>query len=381
MNKSTDPTWSTVNDDGASIWADPAAEFLQGFLSSDADTVWSPELFRWKLGPNNPAGQGYLSLAVVDDKVIATTSITPKRLWLDGNVVVGGEIGDTYTAEQFRSRGAPAELYAGDNDPEAYVNKSVFGRLVSETRRRAESDGLQLIYGTPNQNSMPGYIKRLDFFHFNSTRCKSFVRFRAEGLLQRKPGLRSARFAFIGLDKLFSSMLGAFAGASSIGSKIDTAYPSVDDIDGLWARLKSEFNFTLVRDAAWFRFRYLEHPNAQYQFVTLRRRNQLDGFMIFLRLRDMSGNRVLAVADWLVRPQDKSGFARLLAEGINLFSKDIQSIHLWAVEGTEFAASLPRCGFLKRGEVPVIFASNSMANFLNSKSAVFEISLGASDNI
>ncbi len=363
------------------VYADQAAEFLQAFISPEASQVWSGKLFQWKLGAQNPAGPGYLSLAIVNGQVIGTTSITPKRLWIDGKVLIGGEIGDTYTAKQFRHKGTPSDFFLENQDPEAYVNKSVFGRLVWTTRRRAEKDGLFLIYGTPNQSSMPGYVKRLEFFHFNNMISQSFVRARAEWFFKRNPALRLARYAFISIDKLISCMLSAVAVASSPASNIDTAYPSDEAIDELWTRFKPEFKFTVVHDAAWFRFRYLEHPNALYQFVTLHRRGQITGLMVFRSFRDMSGNRVLAVADWLIHPLDKAGFVRLLAEGIKLFSKDVQFVHLWAVEGTIFAKSLFQLGFIRRGEVPLIFATNAIPNYLHAKKEPFDIKIGATDNI
>jgi hypothetical protein len=376
-----DTVWSTIEDDGAEVWAEPAASFLQGFLPEETDIVWSPELFWWKLGDVNPAGRGYLSLAISDNQVIATTSITPKRLWVDGRVIVGGEIGDTYTSEAFRRKGRPIDLYMDNKDPEAYVNKSVFGRLVMQTRRRAEKAGFKLIYGTPNQNSMPGYVSRLNFFHYNTIQCHCYVRLRAAGLLNRKPRLRPITNIVSGIDQLFSNTLGMGAKLAARGCTVDAHQPTESEINGLWEKLKSSVHFSVLRDAAWFKYRYQDHPIATYEFVALYRGGRLNGLMVFRRFRDMAGDSVVNVADWLLASDDKAGFALLLTQGIAELSPGAETINIWINKQDGLSSVLPKLCFVRRGEAPIIFASNLDALARYESGEAFEMSLGTSDNV
>ena len=133
------PTWVPVNGDDLQLM-DKVVAFLQGeFCPSDADPLWSVEYFRWKLGPNNPAGAGYVSLAMLDDKVVGIVSLTKKRLLLNGKPVVGCEVGDTYTSALARRGVQPAVPSTLDPDPASFVNRSIFGRLASDARARAEA--------------------------------------------------------------------------------------------------------------------------------------------------------------------------------------------------------------------------------------------------
>ena len=167
--------WDIIIADDLSKIGD-AAKFLQSFYPPEIDTIWSEDYFRWKLGKQNPAGAGFMTLAICDNNVVGTTTITKKRLWINGKLIIGGEIGDTYTHPDFLRQGKPAALHKLTPDPEAYLNKSIFGRLVTETISRATNAGVSIIYGTPNANSMPGYTKRLNFIEYKNYPNRNYIR-------------------------------------------------------------------------------------------------------------------------------------------------------------------------------------------------------------
>ena len=118
--------WHVVNDDKLGQ-VDLVVDFLMGeYCPTDSDPIWSAEYFRWKLGAANPAGTGYLTLAVAGGKVVGTVSLTRKRLLIGGKEYHGGEVGDSYSSANMRRGGQPAELSSGDNDKNSYINKSIF---------------------------------------------------------------------------------------------------------------------------------------------------------------------------------------------------------------------------------------------------------------
>ena len=56
----------------------------------------------------------------------------------------------------------PAALHPDFSDnPNAYVNKSPFGRLAYEITKAAISDGINFLYGTPNTKAFPGWVNKL----------------------------------------------------------------------------------------------------------------------------------------------------------------------------------------------------------------------------
>ena len=161
-------TWITRNDDDL-LTADAAIGFLNNeFQPEDADKVWFNGYFDWKIGKHNPAGNGYLTSGIAEGQTIATISLSRKRILLNGKEYIGAEFGDAYCSNRFfnnLSSYVPEESTAGHNAANHYLNKSIFGRIAFETTQRALNDGVAILYGTPNQNAFPSWVKRLGHFH------------------------------------------------------------------------------------------------------------------------------------------------------------------------------------------------------------------------
>ena len=103
----------------------------------------SMDLFNWKI-QENYVSTGIINLIKDDKEIVSTTSLTPKLLFYKGKKEIVGEIGDTYT------------------DPD-YQRKGMFSLLINQTRKDAETKGISFIYGTPNEQSLPGYEKKANF--------------------------------------------------------------------------------------------------------------------------------------------------------------------------------------------------------------------------
>ena len=97
----------------------------------------TPEIFKWKLGPSNPAGQGFLSVAMSNGLVIGAASGTKKIIIEDGKLISAIEIGDTFTHPDFRKKGKCITPPSDSAVEGEYFAISVFGRLVSETIMRS----------------------------------------------------------------------------------------------------------------------------------------------------------------------------------------------------------------------------------------------------
>ena len=65
----------------------------------------TPDLFIWKLGSSNPAGQGFLTVAMSNGLVVGTASGTRKILIENNKIIEALEIGDTFTHPDFRKKG------------------------------------------------------------------------------------------------------------------------------------------------------------------------------------------------------------------------------------------------------------------------------------
>lgn len=372
--------WSTVDDDELRM-TDKVVEFLQGeFCPQGTDPMWSKEYFRWKLGPTNPAGKGYISIAMSGDRVVGTASLTRKRLLIDGNEYIGGEMGDTYSSTAIRRRGRPISLSLNDPEPNSYINKSVFGRLVSDVRARAVADGISIIYGTPNQNSYQGYINKLGFFDLKDYNNRSFSRPTTKLVTRMYPSTRYLTPLLQNIDFFLLAIQKHIYGKVLYRKlTFEICIPSADEIDELWSRLKPVKGFSFIRDAAYWRHRYLENPIAQYTFFILREKGHLVG-VIVTRLFSVAGKRVVSIAEWMNDRHIPFGYA--ISVVINYYKDTgVEVFNLWAEGASLESKAAARSLFFSKHRVPIILADTPQARSLKSMVDNIKFYIGNSDNV
>ena len=358
-----------------------ASRFLQTFLPGGVAPVWSADHFRWKLGEANPAGRGFMTLAVHDEDVIGTTTITRKRMWDGEKEVAAAEIGDTYSHPDFRREGQADVPYVSDGIRDEYLSRSVFGRLVTETRLRAEAAGISLIYGTPNDASVPGYVTRLGFFDYSSHNNRYYVRPGAGSLTSRLTLLRPMRGLMHAVDRGFARALRA---QSSLFRNLEVRLnvASDDDLDGLWLRLRPNTAFGLLRDSAYFRHRFAENPLAQYEIWTVYKSGVICGVYVSRTVTRSDGFRNCFLADWLLDHSVPGIFRFVVSHFIaDNYNNDIKTYAFWAEHDWAKAQGLLRLGVVARARLPIIFYDRPESRSLAASHPVLGFTLAASDNI
>jgi hypothetical protein len=180
-----------------------------------------------------------MTVAIHNDNVIGVASITRKRMWDGQQEVRAAKIGDTYSDPDFRREGQAAQPYPSAHNPDEYLSRSVLGRLVTETRERAQRAGISLIYGTPNRNSMPGYVNRLQFFDYQSHYNHYIVRTGAASVVKRLPPLRPMRGLFHVLDLGYAKAMRRLSSGSGRLRAQQTS-DAGDEIDALWPALHAQ---------------------------------------------------------------------------------------------------------------------------------------------
>jgi GNAT superfamily N-acetyltransferase len=100
----------------------------------------TPELFRWK-HVDNPFGRSIALVAVEDGRIVGLRALMRWELLThEGEVIRCVRAVDTATHPDYQRRG-------------------IFRRLTEESVEVAASEGVDLIFNTPNEKSKPGYLK------------------------------------------------------------------------------------------------------------------------------------------------------------------------------------------------------------------------------
>jgi len=378
-----------ILDDLQESYLKKASDFLQSYLPKGVDPNWSPEYFRWKL-EKNPAGRGFMTCAVSSNgDVVGVTSITPKKLWYENRVVTAAEIGDTYTHPSFLKKGrfkraAKRDPIPGKGVKEDYFDKSIFGRLVKETRERAERSGITVIYGTPNENSRPGYEKRLNFRAHPSAEIETYVRPTAEGICSRYPVPRLFHALVRWVGKIPESALSLYW--SLIGKAKRYSIVKVDKptegFDRLWDELKHQYRFSIVHDKEFFQHRFFDHPLGKYQVYKTACKGKICGVFVVRTFNDFNGKKCCVLADWIYDELKPKLFPVMLAHAIDHNRKNgIQYYSAWAGQNGAEKSALKGQGFFPRGTCPVIFYLNDEGSAVLQNGAGLHFTVASTDNV
>ena len=303
-------------------------------------------------------------MAVSDEKVVGAVSVTPKHIWYKGSIINAAESGDTYTHPDFQHRG-------------------IFTAVVDTTRRRAQDAGCSLVYGTPNEQSRPGYEKKLEFLTHPAFKliaptyiCKlpSFVERNSPHIFSQSV----SKFMKLILYFLrrFWLFLGDLFGISV--KQVDSIGP---EYNKLWQKYRGHNDFLLVRDFEHLHYRFFKHPLAKYQFYEARRKGQLCGYLV-TRRQKVNGKFYCIIADWFYNFKDPLILLSLLNMALEKnLSHDIDGCHAWVTQSHPDKWLFAMSGFALRGWVPIIFHKNSIGKQILNRRDKWHFTMADSDNV
>jgi hypothetical protein len=386
--------WEEVILDGLKDEAllNKAVSFLNSF--KNVDTEWSVEHFKWKL-LNNPAGRGFLSCAVSDGEVVGTACITLKKVWYKSRIIISGEAQDGYSHPDFRKKqeqriaDSKGEVSEAQNVSE-YFKRSIFGRLFRNNTIRAIENGVDILYGTPNDNAKPGWEKHLNYLTYPMKEI-GLVRPTARAIYSKFfSSINRIPFNLIYLGMQFignciESMNYRFwrSRQRSLGYTIEITDQALEEFDDLWEKLKSQYSFSLVRDRQYFQHRFFDNPLEKYQVYKASQKGTICGIIVTNVKPLKDGSKMCYIADWIVDNSKTSLFPILLAHVIHDQSKNknIIGFKTWARVEKSLINSFRKLGFLSRAEIPIIFYQNEFGKELFQEKPILDFTMASSDNV
>jgi GNAT superfamily N-acetyltransferase len=266
------------------------------------------EFFRWK-HLENPFGRSFMLVAEDAGRLVGLRAFMRWRFVFDGGKVRAARAVDTATHPEYQGRG-------------------IFTRLTLAALEELRGE-VDLIFNTPNEKSMPGYLK-MGWEVMGTVPVSVRVRHPVRVVRGRRsvgnvPGATA------------DIPIGAMTAAEALQ---DAALaPLLED------RVPSR-GLETPRDLAFLRWRYGSAPLLDYRAVRLDSGGQLRGMALF-RARTRGTLREATVADVLVAPGDVTSAARLLARVGRTGSFD--HVACAFAKGTEIARAARRSMFLPAG--------------------------------
>jgi hypothetical protein len=336
----------------------------------------TPDVFKWKLGPNNPAGSGFLTVAMNNGVVIGTASGTRKILASNNQSISAIEIGDTFTHPNFRKNGRCLTELTNTTEIDSYFTRSIFGRLVSETITRARLAGVEYIYGTPNENSKPPYLKRLKFKEIDNGKLNSNVI-----LTNQNAFLHKIRPLVI-LSTKFSQIYTCALSYLVFGKNSLLEITAEDFLDFCSQEFlvvhDKEDGIYLKRTPEILKHRYVKHPSYNYRFFQIAVKDVVKGVLITCEVVRSSGVSSHVVSDWLISDKRIEKKITFFISKLRLFSQNSEIISFWDFGGPSKLTKFFH-GIIVRQKISLI--SRDFINSSGQNVAEFgDFHMGWSDN-
>ncbi len=325
-------------------------------------THGSMEYFQWKI-VKNPVKPGVINLVWTSTGIGSVTSLTPKVLFFKGKPLPSAEIGDTFT------------------DP-AYQRQGMFSLLVNKTREDGNSLGIDFIYGTPNDQSLPGYEKYADFKPIAGIKVRS-LNFPVHIQMALQTRLPWIIASFVG--SLWTLLVQSWLGVqilinSSHGWHIEEATVLPADWDSFWDEARSKYDFLFSREREFLKWRYFDNQ-YRYHVLIARSAGRISGYLIYRLVAD-SRMPTLRIADYLSAPGEERVLARLLNFAVRAaLEMGAVKVSAWCPSSNPHFRQFRAYGFLAGGWIPVICHQSVIARKIEQESRAWHFSIGDSDNV
>lgn len=238
------------------------------------------EHLRWQYVANRGRG-AYSAFAVSssgEDAAVYSLFKVPAKM--NGKDVLACQSLDTLTDKKYRGKG-------------------LFSLLAKDVNRRCDEDGIAFIYGFPNDKSGPGFFKHLQWRELGYP--PFLIHVNNIGYLAKAAGAPMFRLPTVipSVSVRTANFIRARIGGYHV--REGTGFLSRNQYDDLWHSFSSDIQNTVLRDSDYLRWRYLDRPGADYQFVSIYSEDVLCAVVVFV-LRQKHGGKIGYVMDVIYRP-------------------------------------------------------------------------------
>ncbi|MGB8839787.1 MAG: GNAT family N-acetyltransferase [Aliidongia sp.] len=273
---------------------------------------------RWKLFSTD-FGRCPLIVAMQGDRCVGLYTVLPTPLILDGVGISGAQSVDTMTHPDFRGRG-------------------MFLSLARSCYEEAAND-IAVMYGLPNENSYPGFIKHLGWMHLDD--ITRWVRPLA--VPRRLPRLVAAL-----ADPLIKAVTGLGEVTGSIGAT------AVADMPSLSAAIRPAARCFVEKSARWLTWRYAADAGSAFRRLTIGQCETPDGLIVFEELPadDGDSRHSTRIMEWLGRTAEAK--ETILRQFVRAQARRGCRSISYVTNDPRSRSTLRRNLFFERGRFPLI---------------------------
>lgn len=300
-------------------------ELLQAAMGDGPAGPRTADFFRWK-HLENPFGRSLMMVAEADGAIIGFRAFMRWQLRTRGRLVHAVQAVDTATHPNYQGMGVFSAL-----------------TLAALERLRGDAD---LIYNTPNEKSLPGYLKM-----GWRTVGKLPVSIRVRHPVRFARSLRTMR------DRTLDN-----SGSWPVQAEPGITVLANDEVEELLLRDDtSRPTLSTARDAGYLRWRYGDSQPLDYRAVREEKNGHLRGIALF-RVRARGHSVEAAVVDMFAPRDDGRILRSLLRQVMNACDVDHLTCHF--PHGSVPAQAARRVGFV-RSPIGITLVVNPLGSDIN----------------
>jgi len=251
-------------------------ELLDAALGGGPVGAWTPELFRWKHA-ENPFGPSFMLVAEAGGRIVGLRAFMRWQFEAAGRTVRAIRAVDTATHPDYQGRG-------------------IFSRLTLEALD-ALRDDVDLVFNTPNEKSLPGYLK---------------MGWRSVGRLPVSIRVLRPVRVLRRLRRLDGAERPDTVTPEGRAVSVPDALADEDGLTRLLSAAQSPSSgLRTPRTTEYLRWRYGDGSGLGYRAVQLHDRGRLRGLAIF-RVRSRRRLWEATVSEVISEPADRGAARRLL---------------------------------------------------------------------
>jgi GNAT superfamily N-acetyltransferase len=292
---------------------------LRELFSASFGMNRSQEYDRWRF-IETPYGLAPTIVADDGERLAGSYTVWPTMLNIGGEIVRGGQSMDTMTHPDYRGKG-------------------LFTKLAVACFDQLRNDGYEALYGFPNANSYPGFIKRLNWDHVGDVPHWS----RLITPLEQKPDPLPV-LSRLGTRVVFRT--------KASGLRINEEKPDDTVIDTVIARYTDSKDLCRIeRNASWYAWRYSPPLGRIYKWFTAYEGAEPLGFAIVGYDADKPAGGEAQLCELAGNDDAKAG---LIAEAVRWCYATKRKALKTITNDPGLITALRANGFIRRSEMATI---------------------------
>jgi GNAT superfamily N-acetyltransferase len=289
-------------------------------LSSAKDKQW----WRWQY-LDNPRGPAIIYLAEANKRILGHLALLPTLMKIGDKIIQCSQAVDGMVHPDYRRQG-------------------MYVKIADKTFEFANKDGIAMVFGTPNNQSYPIHVGRLQWIYICNPRLMLKIIDWGD-LLKRR--LRIPGFIGKQLEKFLELIWNNKSRCENSEVKIEQITSFDERIDRFWLRASEIKNVMVIRDNKYLNWRYVNKPGNNYKTFIALKGNEIIGYIVITiqREKTIRGN----IIDFLALPGEDTALFMLIERAITyLKNKGAVSVTCLMFRETPYYRVLKKMGFIGR---------------------------------